>query len=132
MVVLGSRGSEESASLKGILQSWREAAGAAKASNNPCIYQGLQQLSPSQQNMAVGLRCGGLALWIACHALPASLYPDLVNFVDSWWPGELGECNHSKMFVSRQFWGRIACFFPKSLSNYLLTKHRTSKPMQVS
>ena len=28
--------------------------------------------------------------------------------------------------------GRIACFFPKSLSNYLLTKHRTSKPMQVS
>ena len=105
--------SEESASLKGILQSWREAAGAAKASNNPCIYQGLQQLSPSQQNMAVGLRCGGLALWIACHALPASLYPDLVNFVDSWWPGELGECNHSKMFVSRQFWVESLVFFPQ-------------------
>ena len=48
----------------------------------------------------VGLRLGGLALWLTTAGLPSHYLPDLISVLDSWFPGEFGELNHSKHFVT--------------------------------
>ena len=70
--------------------------------DEPCQYGGLSKLSDiSEREMIVGLRLGSIALFLISSALPGEYYPDLIAMLDSFFPGEFGEINHGRHFVTR-------------------------------
>ena len=70
--------------------------------DEPCQYGGLSKLSDiSEREMIVGLRLGLIALFLISSALPGEYYPDLIAMLDSFFPGEFGEINHGRHFVTR-------------------------------
>jgi len=98
----------DSRSLKAVLESWKRTTARVFMQNDPLLYRGLGSLDDKgQQSKLVGIRLVSLVLWFTSNALPATYYEELVSLLDSFFPGELGEINHSKNFVSRM---RDTCF----------------------
>ena len=74
---------------------------AQRSRNDPCTYKGLSVLQPHLRTAVVGLRVASLCLWIITNGMPLATYESMMHWIDSWWPGEVGEINHSKNFLVR-------------------------------
>lgn len=91
-----------SAGLRNVLLCWQRATHRQRKARDPCVYKGLCQVESSHlRNTIVSLRLAGLALFIITNGLPMTVFPCFINWLDTWFPGEAGETNHSKAFIER-------------------------------
>ena len=91
-----------SPALKALSLAWERATHEQRRARDPCIYKGLGQvLSNEVRNAVVGVRIASLALMSITSGLPETVMPDMVNWIDTFWPGEMGEINHSAAFTRK-------------------------------
>jgi hypothetical protein len=79
-----------------ITQQWALALSKQVA----CPYQGLGTVSEDQQDQIAGIRLASLALRLVVNGSTANDFEGWVHFIDSHFPGEIGEINHSKKFAA--------------------------------
>ena len=84
----------------------------ALAAKLPAYGGGRQDLRDS---LSIAMRAGSLCTMAITHGLPPATYTTLLGFVDSHFPGAVGDLNHSHHFVAK---------FTQSLLQALGDMHR--------
>lgn len=66
----------------------------------PFQYQGLQAAPAESRDLIAGVRVGSLALNFFTHGRAGLEFESMLSYLDTLFPGEFGELNHSKRFVA--------------------------------
>jgi hypothetical protein len=78
------------------LESWKASAGP-----QPCQHSGLRELTPGVKNLVAGLRVGSLATKLIVDGASLDSFEGWLHMLDSHFPGEFGQVNHSKRFAAK-------------------------------
>ncbi|CAE7195289.1 unnamed protein product [Symbiodinium sp. CCMP2592] len=90
---------EESALFLGVKRVTPGVLRQVQAAGCAAEMQPLSILDEDSQNHVVGLRLCSLALRLETRALGGREFEDSVDWIDLFFPGQLGECHHSKRFM---------------------------------
>jgi hypothetical protein len=68
--------------------------------NTPCVYKGLGAAPEEVRDLIAGVRVGSLAIHFATHGVAGLEFESMLSFLDTLFPGEFGELNHSRRFAT--------------------------------